>query len=147
MFIQMVSSKPPSILLPNLVLWCIIMSWIVNQNFFFWSYGQNMTLSTITSELLILWQPNFVWWYSIISQSVLWKNGLLCLRARSQWRFKMSVNVQIIFSKLPNILLPNLVWHCIIMSQSFTQKSYRVCLLLSRSGSQQGLIWSKYGSF
>ena len=27
-----------------------------------------MTLSTTFSELMILWQPNLVWWYTIISQ-------------------------------------------------------------------------------
>ena len=34
------------------------------------SYDQNMILCTIFSELLIPWQPNLVWWYFIISQSV-----------------------------------------------------------------------------
>ena len=31
------------------------------------SYDQNMTLSTILSELLISWWPNLVWWYIIKS--------------------------------------------------------------------------------
>ena len=37
------------------------------------SCDQNMTLSTISSELFIPWQPNLVWWYIIINQSVFWK--------------------------------------------------------------------------
>ena len=37
------------------------------------SYDQNMSLSTVSSELLIPWQPNLLWWYIIISQSVSWK--------------------------------------------------------------------------
>ena len=32
-----------------------------------------MTPSTVFPKLLTLWQPNLVWWYIIISQSVLWK--------------------------------------------------------------------------
>ena len=40
------------------------------------SYGQNTTVSTIFSELLIPWQPNLIWWYIIVSQSVLWKKNL-----------------------------------------------------------------------
>ena len=37
------------------------------------SCDQNMTFPTISSELLTFWQPNLVWWYIIISQSVFWK--------------------------------------------------------------------------
>ena len=53
------------------------------------SYHQNMTLSTILSELLIPWQPNLVWWYIIKSQSVLWKKKLI-----SAFRLKVTVKVQ-----------------------------------------------------
>ena len=60
-FIQMISSKQPNILLPNLLFWCIIMS----------SYDQNMTVSTLFSELAILLPPNFVWQYIIIRHSAL----------------------------------------------------------------------------
>ena len=37
-------------------------------------YDQNMTLLAVSSELLNLQQPNLVWWYIIVSQSVLLKN-------------------------------------------------------------------------
>ena len=80
-------SEPQNILLPNLVWWWIITSQSVMQNFCFcccYLQGQghnegpcdqNVTISTCTifSELLVLWQSNLVWWYIIISQSVLWK--------------------------------------------------------------------------
>ena len=39
------------------------------------SYDQNTTLSTISSELLILWQTNLVWRYIIISRRVLGGGG------------------------------------------------------------------------
>ena len=39
-------------------------------------------LSTISSELLILRQPNLVWWYIIISRSVLWKKLNYCIQGQ-----------------------------------------------------------------
>ena len=48
------------------------------------AYDQNMTVSSISAELLILFLPNLVWWYIIISQNFLQKMGLLCSRSRSQ---------------------------------------------------------------
>ena len=66
MFVQVISSKVPNILLLNLVLWCIIMSQSVTQKDRFAIYkvmvrarahDQTMTVSTISSELLILWLP------------------------------------------------------------------------------------------
>ena len=70
-FVQVISSKPPNILLPNLVLWCIIMSQSVMQKrsvrYFQGqvhnkgSYDQTMTVSTIFSALLIVLLPNLVW--------------------------------------------------------------------------------------
>ena len=98
------------------------------------SFDQNMTLSTMSSELLISWQPNLVWWYIIISWFVK-RIGILHLRSRSQWRVKMSIFVQMISSKLPNILLPNLLLWCIFMNQSACKKTD---LLFLRSRSQQG---------
>ena len=86
------------------------------------SYDQNMTLSTIFSELLIPWQPNLVWWYIIRSQNVLWKTGLLHSGSRSQWRVKMLMFVQMMSSKPPNILFPNLVLWYIIMSRCVIYK-------------------------
>ena len=109
MFVQMISSKWPSILLPNLVLWCIIMSlrccakrlvcYFQGQGHSKGSYDQNMTVSTTSSELLILLLPNLIWWYIIISQSVLWRNWTVFEVKATQQNFKMSMNV------CPNILL------------------------------------------
>ena len=83
-----------------------------------------MTLSTISSELLTPQQPNLVWWYTIISQSVVWKNWVTVFKVKVTQKVKMSVFVQKISSKLPNILLPNLVLWSIIMSQSVMQKDW-----------------------
>ena len=47
-------------------------------------YDQNMTLSTIFSELLIPWQPNLVWWYIIISHSILWKKLDYCIEGQGR---------------------------------------------------------------
>ena len=56
-----------------------------------------MTVSTISTELLILLPPNLVVWYIMISWNVLCKIKLLFLRSRSktQERFKISVNVHL----------------------------------------------------
>ena len=44
--------------------------------------NQNMTLSAVSSKLLVSLQPNLVWWYSIISWSVLWKNGITAFKVK-----------------------------------------------------------------
>ena len=63
--------------------------------------------------------------------------------SKCQWML-----VRMIFSESQNILLPNVVWWCGIMSQSIMCiKFFLLFLLSSRSGSQRGLIWSKYDSF
>ena len=46
------------------------------------SCDQNMTISIVSSELLIPWQPNMVWWYIIISQSVLWKKWMTAFKVK-----------------------------------------------------------------
>ena len=76
MLVQMISSKPTNILLPNLVLWCIIMSQSVMQKGWFAIFKVKvtakvymiMTLFTISFELLILLVWNLAWKYVIISQ-------------------------------------------------------------------------------
>ena len=109
------------------------------------SYDQNMTVSTISSELLTSWQPNLVpKIHHYEPECFLEKKGLLHSRSRSLWLVKMSMFVQMISSKCLNVLLLNLVLWCIIMSQSACRK---IGLLFSRLRSQQGLIWSKYDSF
>ena len=55
-------------------------------------YNHSITISTVSSKLLIHLQPNLVWWYIILSQSILWKIGLLYSRSRSQLKIKMSMN-------------------------------------------------------
>ena len=105
MFVQIIFSEPQNILLPNLVWWCSIMSqsvmwgkkivfYLQGQGHIKCSYDQNMTLSTVSSELLIPCQPNLVCWYIIISQSVLWKKKDYCIQSRGhsksskcQWMF------------------------------------------------------------
>ena len=44
------------------------------------SHHQNITISTIVFELLILLKPNWIYWYINISQSVLWKDGIALLK-------------------------------------------------------------------
>ena len=71
MFVQLISSKSPNIVFPNLVLWCTIMSQSVMQKDLFAifkikvtaraHYDQNMTISTVSFELLSLLLPNLVW--------------------------------------------------------------------------------------
>ena len=179
-FVQIISSKLPYILLPNLVLRYIIMSWSVMQKDWSAIFKVKVTamaqmikmwLSTISSDLLILLLPDFVWLYITISQSILWrnciavfkmevaakfqnvseylssqylvncwtfyyqtwygdasswarlsshthkkKNGLLSSRSRSQWSIIQSKHDCLISSELLILLQPNLVWWYIIIS-------------------------------
>ena len=46
------------------------------------SHDQSMTPCAISSELLILWKPDLVWWYIIISQSDLWKKWITAFRVK-----------------------------------------------------------------
>ena len=39
-------------------------------------YNPNMLILSISSKLLVRLQPNLVSWYSIISRSILWENGI-----------------------------------------------------------------------
>ena len=68
-----------------------------------YSNNKNMTICIVSSKLLVGLQPNLVWYYSIVSQSVLWKKGITAFKVRSQERFKMSGNVcpDDIFSMCP----------------------------------------------
>ena len=102
MFVQVISSESPSLLLPNFAWWCIIMSQIVSQKD--WSAVFKITvtvkdciikirLSNLSTELLILLQLNLVWWHIIISWIVLRKAWITLLWSRSQRRFNIQVNV------------------------------------------------------
>ena len=57
------------------------------------AYDQNMTVSTISADLLILLPPNLVWWYIIISQNVLRRNEIVVCKIKGTANFKMLVNV------------------------------------------------------
>ena len=102
------------------------------------SYDQNMIISTISAELLILLLPNLVWWYTVISQNVARKMGLLCSRSRSQQFFLKT-----------NVCADDIFW----ITEPFTAKlgvamhhyeldifSKKIGLLSSRSRSQWRII-------
>ena len=52
-----------------------------------------MTVSTVSGEVLIPSLPNLVWWYIIISQNVLLRNGIVVFKVKVTANFKMSMNV------------------------------------------------------
>ena len=77
------------------------------------SYAQSMTVSTVSSELLILLLPNLVWVISKMSYEEIW---FLCSRSRSrsQQNFKMSVNAgadDIFWTAEPFITKRGMVMH------------------------------------
>ena len=141
-FIQMISSKLRNVLLPNLVSWCIIMRWSVMWKDWFSFFKVkvtakahgNMTVSTILSELLILFLPNFLLIVHYHKPECLTKklDSVYWIKAfkikvtldRVYWikAFKIKVTLDIqnvnviqwcVCSKPSNILLPNLVlWWC-----------------------------------
>ena len=86
-------------------------------------YDQSMTVSTVSSELLILLLPNSVWKYIIISQNVLWSNGIVVVKVTVNFKMLMNVWPDDFFG-IANLLLPNLVWRCIIMSQIVFQNDW-----------------------
>ena len=45
-------------------------------------YNQNMTISVVSSKLQVGLQPNLVSQYSIMSWSVLWKNGITAVKVK-----------------------------------------------------------------
>ena len=150
----MISSEPQNILLPNLV--CMVMqhlepechvekivSYLQGQGNSEDSYSQNMTLSTISSELLILRQPDLVWWYIIVSQSVLWKKLDCCFQGQGQSKGSKCLSRWYL---LNHQIFCNQTWYCDALS--WVGVSWKkICLLFSRSRSQQVHIWSKYDRF
>ena len=132
----MISSESQDILLPNPLWSCSFISQSVMQKNWFTLFNdkvtaraymiKNMTLSTILSELLVPWQPNLVWWYIILSQSVLWKKKRITAiqgQAHSEGS-KCLCFVQMTSAKPPNILFSNLVLWYIITSLSVMQKDW-----------------------
>ena len=89
MFVWRISSEPQNILLPNLVQHrkpeCHaekLVHCVQCQGHSEGLYNQSMTIFTISSKLLVHLQPNFVWWYNIISQSVPLENGITAFKVK-----------------------------------------------------------------
>ena len=124
----MIPSKPPNILFPNLVLWCIIMSQSVMQKD--WAAIFKVKV-TARAHMIKIWQVLLYllnWWFFFSTKLGLIKHyhkpecymeKLDCCvqgqghnnTSKYQWMF-----IQMMFSESLNLLLPNLVWWCIIMS-------------------------------
>ena len=92
----MISSKPPNILFPNLVLWCIIMSQSVMQKDWFAIFKVKFTARAL---MIKIWQ--FLWYllncwsfstklgllvYLLVSQSVLWKNWIVVVKVTAKFQ-------------------------------------------------------------
>ena len=119
-FIQMTFSKPPNILLPNWVLWCIIMGWSVMQKKLFVMFKVKVTAAAL---MIKIWQFLL---YLLNCWSFSTKRGLMvhyhkpeCLMkkldycvqgqghgkiAKCQWLF-----IQMLSSEMLNLILSNLV--------------------------------------
>ena len=132
MFVQMISSKPPNILFPNLVLWCIIMSQCHAKRL-------NVPFSRSRSRQELMWSKYYnvycIFW---TADPFATKLGLIihyhkpecfmeklecCVHGQSHR--KMSKCVWLFrwyFLNCWTFLLPNLVWWCITMSQIVCQK-------------------------
>ena len=107
LFTLMLSSEMLNLILPNLVRWCIIMSQIVFQKYWFAVVKVNATVKDhVTKDdfliyLLTCWSfcnlNHLVWWQLIMSWIVLWKgwSALLWSRSRPQERFRIPVNVHL----------------------------------------------------
>ena len=94
MFVQMMSSKPPNILFPNLVLWCIIMSWSVTQKDWLAIFKVRVTARALMTKVwqFLLYLLN-CWSFCYQARVFYGDIGLLCSRSRSEQNFKMSMNV------------------------------------------------------
>ena len=136
MFVWIISSKPPHILFPILVLWCIIMSQSVMQKDWFSIFKAKVTARAFMIKLwqfllylLNCWSFCYqTWFVSTLSWArECFMEKLDCFVqgqghskiSKCQWMF-----VEMIFSELLCVLLPNLVWWCIIMSQIVFQKDW-----------------------
>ena len=123
MFVQIVSAKPPSILFPNLVLWCIIMHELIRTKYgdVFWTA---YPFATKLGSIVHYHKPEcFMEKLDCCVQG----QGHIKI-SKCQWLF-----VQIISSESLNLLLWKLVYWCSIMSQCLSE---RLCFLSSRSVSQ-----------
>ena len=109
-------------------------------------YDKNMTVSTISPKLLVCLQPSLVWWYNIISWSVLWRKSDYCFQgqdhsegSKCHWMFiwMTSSEPQKHFVNKLGMVMQHHEPEC--LAEEF--------LLFARSWSQQGLISSQYDSF
>ena len=106
------------------------------------SYDQNMTISSVSFDLLILLLPNLVWWYIIISQSVLCRN----------WNVLFKVKIT---AKSQNVNECLSIWYFLNCWTFYHQTWYgdatlwarlsfkKIDLLSPKSRSQLRIIWSK----
>ena len=121
----MISSKPPNIVFPNLVLWWI-MSQSVMQKDWFDIYKVKVTarahMIKIQQFPLVL-LPNLV--ARVISQSVLWRNWIVVFKVKVTAKFQ-NVNECLpkYFMNHWTFLLSNLVRWCIVMSRIIFQKDW-----------------------
>ena len=135
MFVQMISSKPPNILFPNMLLWCIIVSQCVMQKYWLLFSRlrslQELIWSKYDNFYCIFWTADpFATKLALVvhyHKSEYFMEKLDCCVqgqghskiSNCQWMF-----VQMMFPKSLNLLLPNLAWWCIIMSQIVSQKDW-----------------------
>ena len=85
------------------------------------SYNKIMTVTVdISSEFQILLLPNFVWWYSITCQTVLWKKICFVVVTAKGQKFIECLD-DILWTRYLFGAKPSMV-NCIIMSQIALQK-------------------------
>ena len=101
------------------------------------SEGLHLTkiwVSTVSSELLIPFQPNLVWWYIILSQNVWWEYWI------AVFKVKVTAKVQIVMECLSCRYLLNRWTFC---DQTWCDEAlswawvscWKICVLTSRSRS------------
>ena len=123
LFVWMISSEPQNVLLPNLVLWCSIMSQSVMPKGLTWSKRDSFyyifwTVDSLATKLGLTIHRHKP------ECHVEKKTWITAFEGRAQWRVKMLMFVQMISSKPPNKLFSNLVLWCIIISQSVIQRDW-----------------------
>ena len=120
MFVQMISSKPPNILFPNMVLWCIIVSQCVMQKYWLlfsrlrslqeliWSKYDNFCFISWTADSFATKLGLIVYYYKPECFMEKWD---CCVQGQGHSKISKCrwIFVQMIFSELMNLLLPYLV--------------------------------------
>ena len=62
------------------------------------SNNPDMTVSTVLLELLILLHPELVWWYTVISLNVYWKDLIAVFKVKAMVKISLNVGQSYIFS-------------------------------------------------